>query len=583
MNNFFQARFDWVFLIITLLIVSCSRPSPSGDHEVIIWELDEPQGLNPITAKDATSLYLVPYLFEKMLSLDFDTYELVPVLASERPIIEVDQATNGMRLTYNIRPEAKWPNGTDINASDIIFSYKTIICPGVNTPLTTYMENVDSIIAHPDDPKSLIVYCKEKSIRAEFSTGYEPWIIPSYHYDPTGRLANYSFHQLKTDTTVASDTTLRAFAQHFNAIATGREPDQIVGSGPYQVQTWTTNQDVIFTKHDNWWGNEIESGENEHLEAYPRQLTIKIITDQTAAVTALKAGEIDVMRALSAKTLSEDLMQNERVKSEFNLITTPSFSYSVFTLNTQSPYLQDVDVRQALAYLVNYDRIINDILYGYANRIVGPVPLTFEKLYNKQLEPYQYDIEKARELLAQNGWVDTDRDGVLEKEIDGEEKEFRIQFMVNSGSPERENVALIFQESLDQAGIKMEINKVEWGNYLDRAVAHDFDLMYLVLTGEPAPEDYGQLWHTRSAQGGMNFSSFGTAETDQLIERMNNTLDEDKRAEMVKEFQGILHEEVPYIFLWSPQNRLAISKRFTNTHTSALRPGYWAPAFQLSD
>ena len=584
MNNILLRGFGRSLLLLLLFLGACTGSNKVEDFSVVIWELDEPQGFNPITATDATSLYPMPYLFQKLLTLDYDSYKLVPILAAERPQIDTMSGSPAMKLTYNLRPEATWPNGSDITAQDVIFSYKVIVCPSVNNEgLRHYLDNVDSITVDPTDPKRFTVYCHDYSNRVEYETGYETWIIPQYHYDSLNQLGSYSFHQLKTDTSLAQNAAIKSFAQQFNDVSMGREPEKIVGSGPYEITSWTTGQDVVMQRKEDWWGNKVEADDNEQLEAYPSQLIIKIISDQTAAVTALKAGEIDVMRSIPAKTFEEDLMSNERVKQQYNLITNPSFYYSVFVINTQSPLLSDVKTRKALAHLVNYDRIINDLFYGYATRISSPIPASFEGLHNDTLKPYDFNLETAKNLLKQAGWEDTDRDGILEKTINGKEREFRITFLVNSGSVERENVVLVFQETLAQAGIKLDIEKTEWGNYLERAINHDFEMMYMVWASEPTIEDFAQQWHTRSAQGGYNLTSFGTAETDQLIEQMNRTLDEKERAHLTRLFQEILHHEVPYIFLWRPNDRLAISKRFTNTHVSALRPGYWAPGFQLAE
>lgn len=583
-NRVFNTRssvlFAGIFLVLLILLSRCTSSQPETEqHVVTVWELNEPSSLNPITANDLAAQLILNYTHQKLLNYDYDTYEIQPVLAASRPTLsQPDDST--LLLTYRIRPEAKWDDGTPITAEDVLFTYKAIAHPDVAADyLKPYLSAVQAFTIDPTDPKAFTLTCRPVQMRAELATGAQAFILPKHLYDPEGNLDGIPFSlPLQGDS-----TALRAFGDQFNDLRFARQPDSVFGSGAYTITSWDRNQRVRVEKKENWWGEAITPGDNEYFEAYPDVIIHEIIADQAAAITAMKGGQLDVMRSIRAKDYKEDLMDNDRVREQFTLYEPPQFSYSCFGIQQKHPFLRDKTTRQALAYLAPYDRMRTDILYGFGEPITGPVLPFVSQWYNDTLQPYSYQPELAAKLLSEAGWADNDNDGVLEKMIDGKSVPFRFSFLYNAGNRDREKVALMYQNALEKAGIQMEITPFEWSIYLDKIMAHDFDMFYVVLSTDPGLEDFSQLWHTSSANGGSNFVQFGDAETDALIEEINTTLDEEKRADLVRKFQVILHDEVPYLFLWTPQNRIVIHNRLDNGHISAYRPGFWTPGLRLKE
>ena len=107
-------------------------------------------------------------------------------------------------------------------------------------------------------------------------------------------------------------------------------------------------------------------------------------------------------------------------------------------------------------------------------------------------------------------------------------------------------------------------------------------MFYGAWIGSPNPDDEKQIWHTESINGGSNYVYFGNAETDKLIEDIRGELDADKRNDLYRKFQVKVHDAVPYIFIWSPKEKIAISKRFTDIETFIVRPGFNEAAFKLA-
>ena len=138
----------------------------------------------------------------------------------------------------------------------------------------------------------------------------------------------------------------------------------------------------------------------------------------------------------------------------------------------------------------------------------------------------------------------------------------------------REKVCLFLKENAKKVGIDLEIQVREWSVYLDECTNHDFDMYVLGWVQEAILDDPKQLFHTDSYNGGSNYPGFGNGYTDELIDNLRKELDDTKRNEMFKELQAIVHDEVPYILLYTPDNLLTINKRFGNAKAYLARPGY---------
>ena len=378
---------------------------------------------------------------------------------------------------------------------------------------------------------------------------------------------------------------IRRFAEHFNAPRF--QSEIVVGSGPYRFVKWEKGIQIELERKKDWWGDKVKDPPPS-LRAYPEKIIYRVVNDQNAAITDLKAQRIDVMSGLRPKDFIE-VKKNKKIQNYFRLFTPPSFSYSYLGLNNhppehRPPLFTDKRVRLAFAHLVNVDTIIKTVLYGLGQRIIGPVSPLLKDAYNDQIQPIPYDLEKAKKLLEEAGWKDSDGDGILDKIIDGKKVDFRCEFAINQGNETRKQIALIVQQEAKKVGIEIEIASYEWSVYLDKAKKHDFDIMYVAWIGTPSPPDLKQIWHTESWAGGSNYIGFGfnTPESDQIIEAIRRELDEKKRNELYKRFQEILYEEMPCVFLFSVPERIVIHKRFRNVKPSAMRPGYdvhnfWTP------
>jgi peptide/nickel transport system substrate-binding protein len=557
---------------------SCSSYVPQNT-EVRVHNLSDPDMLNPINYQAADAGYILGILFPSLLQVDFrNNQEIIPVLAESRPQLEKMEGGK-LKITYTIRKEAVWDNGTPVTAKDVEFTIKVIKNPKVkNENNKPYYEFIEDIQIDPADPKKFSLTCNSVYILAETSSG-DYGVLPEYFYDPKGLMKGFTIPQMNKDKDqLANDPKINDFANDFNSEKRMREPEFICGCGAYKFVEWKTGQRIVLEKKKNWWGESLVNV-NCYFEAFPNKVIYQTINDQTSALVSLKAGNLDVMYGIKPKDYVE-LTTNEKVKQNFNLQTPPSLQYTYLGINTKLPKFKDKRTRQALAHLVDVDKMIHVVVYDLAERVTGFVHPSMKKNYNSDLKPYTYDVALAKKLLADAGWKDSNGDGTLDMMIDGERVDLTIKFTVNAGNDSRKQVALMFQEEARKVGIQVDVIPQEWSVYLEKQKKHEFEMFYGAWIATPTPNDPKQIYHSESANNGSNYVSFGTPESDAIIDSIRVELDEEKRAVLYKKLQAILYEEVPYIYLWAPTEKMAISKKFTNTETSLMRPGFWPCGFK---
>ena len=572
---------------------STSTTNTAQRAAVVIHEINEPDGMNPAISNAASSLYMHNNIFSKLLVYSVESagggepIKLVPQLAVGMPDIQVLEEgpyAGGMSLTYEILPEAKWDNGTDITAEDYIFTIKAIKNPKVNSAqLRPYFDFLSAIEVDPTNPKRFTIYSKERYFRAEESSGQEAFILPEYHYDPEGLMRSYTIEQLndpKEQEALMRDPVLERFAEAFNGAAYNSEPDQVQGSGPYKFVEWTSEQRVVLERKTDWWGDKVK--DRLVLEAHPPKLIYRIMPNMTAAITNAKDGQIDVIRNIPPTRYME-LKDDNDFSSTFDLNTPNQSAYHYIGMNMKRPQFKDKRVRRAIAHLIDRDEMIGSIFEGMAIKTNGPVNPN-KSYYNRDLPGIEYDVERAQELLEEAGWADTDENGIRDKMIDGKLEELKIEYKYNQGNSVRKSIGQILKTEAARVGIEVVLTPVEFVTLLEDADQRNFDLVALAWVKPPGLDDMKQTWHSESDRpGGSNRVGFGTPECDDLIDEIRVTLDAEKRKALYLKVQQIIYDEQPYVFLFVPAERIAINNRFDGTDVSSLRPGYREASFKLRD
>jgi peptide/nickel transport system substrate-binding protein len=270
----------------------------------------------------------------------------------------------------------------------------------------------------------------------------------------------------------------------------------------------------------------------------------------------LKAGNLDMMGLSPQQFLFQT--KGQFWEHNFNKYKYLSFSYTYLGYNLEHPLFKNVKVRQALAHAINKEEIVKGVLLGQGVPTIGPYkPGTW--VYNKKIRDYSYNPELAKKMLAEEGWVDHDGDGIIDK--DG--RPFAFTILTNQGNDLRVKAATIIQYRLGKIGIKVKIRTVEWATFIQEFVhKRRFEALILGWNVVQDPDIY-DVWHSsRAISGGLNFIGYKNKEVDDLLEKGRRTFDQEKRKAIYDRLQQILHRDQPYCFLYVPMSLPIVNSRF---------------------
>ena len=335
-----------------------------------------------------------------------------------------------------------------------------------------------------------------------------------------------------------------------------------VGVGPYRVLEW--NQQFIEAKRFAEYFDESNGG-------YLDTIRWRYIGDDNTAWQGLMNGELDYFERVKSTDYFGAATEQDEFKSQFYKGYKYLGTYGYTGWNSHRPYLSDKRVRQALAHAFPADEFLRTNYKNLARRVSGPSPYS-SAAYDHSLEPYPYDLEKARELLEEAGYYDTDGNQIVDK--DG--RDLVLEFMMPSGNDASKNLGLVMQENFALVGIKLEFAALEWATFLDRMKKREFDGCNLawVPTLESDPE---QLWHSKWGAPeieGSNNAGIQEPELDALILKGQREIDFEKRQEVWKAIHRFLYDWQPYLFGFNVPTKYALSKRLRGFQSFAIDPGY---------
>jgi peptide/nickel transport system substrate-binding protein len=502
---------------------------PGDEGDWLVWRIGaEPATLNLLVGKDIYVDWITGgNIFEMLLEYDFDEARLKPKLAESYHVSD-----DGLEITIRLRDDIHFSDGRPVTADDVVFTYNTLINPGIDAAsLANYYRDVKEVTKVNEREIKFImhrVYFKGLEI-----VGLLP-ILPKHIYEFTD----------------PAD-----FNKHLSSP---------VGSGPYVFEKWEVGRQIVLRKNRNYWGQQPKLD----------RLVFRVITNDVAALQALRSHEIDLMVPTSEQYA--ELTKNEEFQSNFHCLAywNPGTGYSYIGWNQNTPFFKDRRVRLAMTHLVDRESINEHILKGQARIVTGPF-YVLGKQNNPNIKPWPFDPERAKQLLDEAGWKDTDSDGVRDR--DG--VPFKFRFMIVSGSQTSEQIAKLLKDEMAKVGIEMTADPYEWSVFGERLHNRDFEAVTLGWGGGAGEEgDPYQIWHSSQIAGkGSNYVGFGNSEADKLMEEARKTLDEQKRNELYHRFHEILHEEQPYTFLFTASSKRFVDKRFHNIkiHKLGLDPLEW--------
>ncbi len=558
-------------VVLTELMPVDTVNAEEGDW-VIKQEMADAEKLNPTVTNDATATGIYIYIFESLLDINRETYELRPLIAKSLPEISEDK----LSYTFDLKEDVKFSDGTPLTGEDIIFTVKTIKNPFTDAQaLRNYFVDLKNVELVDGNKYKVRFNMAKPYFRAVYSLGSMS-ITPKHILDKDGMNEKFTWEELEEAQKSLDPKKypeMQKYADFLNSQEVSRDPKYVLGSGPYKLDKWTTGQSIVLQRNNNYWNKSM-------VPNFPNKLVFKIIQDQNAALVAAKNKEVDHMFVIPPI----DFVENVKDPAKFNLkkalVSEPVYIFIAW--NNKSPLFSDKKVRWALSYAIDRQTMIDKIVYGMGTKVQSPVFIE-SKYYNNDLPVIEYSPEKAKELLTEAGWKDTDGDGIIDKVIDGKKTDFKFTF-INNNNPKRKKVMLVIIESLRQLGIQADLQEYEWSVFLEKTKKHEYDACYSAWQLSVTPEDPYQIWHSTQSEGeGSNFISYNNPESDKLIEQNRMEFDDNKRMEILKKWQQIIYDDQPTTFLWTEPSRFIYSDRFRNTRwyaypDSPLLNEWWTPA-----
>jgi ABC-type transport system substrate-binding protein len=592
-----SASFLAILLVIGLLFNACKGdPKVSGTsgnatqaltNTLRIRTEADANNLNLLLSPSSSSRYICQQIYQTMSIVDPKTLDMKPLMIknipTERKVTE--GAYKGcIAYDFEFLEEAKWDNGSPITANDFIFTVKLVEHPLLPTDSWRgYFEYLKGIEVDATNPQKFTVFSSKYYILG-LETFCQLPIYPAYHYDAGNKLGAIplaTFLDAKKIKALAeTDVNLKALAEEIKLPKYTNESAFIVGSGPYRMESMKAGEGTMLIRKQNWWGD-AAAAKNEYLRAYPEKIVYRPVKDEGAAENMIKNGEIDMALTLSPNKFLE-LKANAEVTQKYDFDTLPMTIYNQWVFNIRNPKLADKRTRQALAYLVDYDNIITNIQKGMAKRIVGPIyPL--KTYYNNDIALYQLNIAKAQELLKAAGWIDSDKNGTLDKNISGKKTDLSINLMATNVTETGRFTAESIKEACKKAGVNIEIQWMDLNNISKESKAGNFETAMYATATFPGADDFSQTHHSKSQPpAGDNRGGFANGQADKLIESIRIEADMTKRTAMYKQLQVLLKDEVPAVYLSTPMQRYVVSKRF-DAVISSNRPGYYEQFFKLKN
>jgi microcin C transport system substrate-binding protein len=481
------------------------------------WAGGYPKSLNVWTDGNPMSAPVSGLMFESLAGLHPTQNEWLGSLAKSWEIGE-----DGLLFTFHLHPAAKWSDGKPITAADIRFYYDVIM-----------------------DPKNLTV-----GSRVSLERLNPPEIVD----DHTIRVRAKQLHWSNFQTAAG----MCAFPKH---VWEGKNFNEInfefpVVSGPYAIEKVLHNDSVLMKRRGDWWAR--VKKENQFVYNFD-YIRFKAMEDRQKAMDAFKQGQFDLFAVYTSSIWAQrtdfaEIQNNWVVKQKVYNEEPKSFQGMV--INLRRPLFQDKNLREALSYLLDRQKINDKIMFNSYFLLNCYYPDLYPDNKKPDAAFYDYNPTKARELLAASGWKPNSQ-GILEK--DG--KTLSFKFLHFGPMLDHYNVYL---EDLKKVGIDASMDIVDMAAATKRKDNHEFDLFWQNY-GAARERDPEPLWSSRIADEIATSNDPGVKDEviDQLIEQQKTILDIDQRNEILKQIDSRLTALVPYVLLWqSDHNRLLYWNKF---------------------
>ncbi len=543
-------------IILLLLLITCGKSqedyirhktknildNPVAGGSVVIGISTEPDALNPLTALSKTSRDVIGLIFQRLAVINEDLTTFTPQLAKAWTFTR-----DSLAIKFLLRSDVKWHDNQRFTADDVVFTWKLQTDPKIIWDGIGFKDNIDTVFTVND---STVIFRFTKKSRTMLMDAVEGCIVPKHILDS---IPPENIH--KSD-----------FCQN------------PIGTGAFKFVQWKSQQIIYLEKNQDYY---IEN------RPYLDYIIFKILPDNYSLYQQLISEEIDFSSGLSERNFQQIIMKWNDHSSAVMPISIPGRKYEYIGWNMidpqnyakclkkygssyqniqhflkPNPLFGSQKVRAALSMAINKKEIIQLTSGGLAEPMHGPVPMimkTYNPLANKH---WDYNPQKALKLLSEEGWIDSDNDGVLDKDS----LIFNFELLTNNGNIVREQIATIVQEQLKKIKIKTSIKKVDSGLLGGRILPQKkFDAVILGWN-VGLKNDLSPLFHSTSFFSPFHFTGYYSIKFDSLQEQLNQTMDQNIVQNNSDEISQMLSHALPYTWLYYKKNNIAINQRINNAH-----------------
>jgi peptide/nickel transport system substrate-binding protein len=508
-------------------ITKCEHPEQNpavakARKDTLIIGVDTPDGvLNPWFASSAYDAYINECMFECLLSNDAQGNP-IPGLADKWEI-----SPDGLEYTFHLRQDAKFWDGTPVTAEDVAFPYYVAADSSYNGFQDITSMNIKGVKAYHDgktstiegiqiiDPKTIkfVLDKPNASDIYQFSTNNQTgmFVIPKHYYGKNYKQGDVS-----------------------SVSALNRKP---MGSGPYKLDSYVEGQEVRLSANENYWRGAPKI----------KHVIFKSVTDQTV-IPMLASGDIDIAELLAVNHKTVDQIKQAGF---LDMQMHPMNSYNYIGMNIADPCFSDQKVRQALAYGLNRKQIADAVFEGYADVIDQPMN-KISWAYNPDVTHYDYNPEKAAQLLDEAGWQ-KGADGIREK--DG--KKFIIHFSASTPNVINDALIPIAKADYEKLGIQFIPEQMEFNTVVDKSNRGDIEMFEMGWSMGIDP-DQTSIFKSTGAQNHLHYNN---PRVDELLAKGLTTINLEERKKVYQELNKVLNEDLPYIFLTQRQDLWAFNCR----------------------
>ena len=494
-----------------------------GGVEFVVGLQGDIVAVDPAFAYDFTANPVVNMITEPLLTLK-DGETLAPGLA------ESWENPDPLTYIYKLRSGVTFQDGSPMTIEDVIFSMERTRNPETASYLGWMYASVDKI--EKVDDSTVKVTLKQPDALWQYAPA-----------TTAGHVISQAYYEANKD--------------NF-----GKPEGGLLGTGPFKFVSWETGSQVILEKYDGYW-NKANGG------PYLDRIVYKILPEATTRVAGLQTGELHLL--LGGDGIPADQMPIVMAMEHIEFQLSDGFYTDFIEFNTQVAPFDNVKVRQALNYALDKEALMNSLFPPGSSELARAVDVmprlwTFEKetwaAAYEELPTYAFDLEKAKQLLAESGVAD---------QLNG-------KVITTMESPVPMGMALALQDAARQLGYEMEIKKVTFQEGITLAFggARDYEVM-TGAWGSDFPDPAGNLlpvFHSRNTgDGGSNFGNYKNEAVDKLLDEQNALTDPAERTKLMIEAQKLIAEDSVWIVLEHPKQPLAINKEFSGYQITPL--WYW--------